>query len=141
MVELSGNPEQAEERTQPAGQADLVIGLADPKAGEDLPRTMALFREALDAFSRPLQTVIVYKGGLPTAAPSSMLNNEDSLKLLSYTPPPADPSATIAQSITADYRAIAAASEALNARAYAFLASDLDTVTPEWLYRLAQPVA
>jgi hypothetical protein len=141
MVELNGNPERAEERTQPAGQADLVIGLADPKAGEDISRTMALFREGLDGFSRPLQTVVLYKAGIGSTIIPPVFEKEDSLRLLSYTPPAADPSATLAQSITADYLAIAATSESLNARGYAFFASDLETVTPEWVYRLAQPVA
>ena len=140
MVELNGTPEQARDATAPARPVDLVVGLSDAKAGEDISRTANLIRDALRQFRQPVQAAILYKSGFaPPQAPSEF-QQDDSLRLLSYAPATPDPSATFAQTISADYRAIVTASENLNARAFALIASDVDAVTPEWIQRLTAPV-
>jgi hypothetical protein len=84
--------------------------------------------------------LIVYKSGISASVPPPELRG-DSLQLSTFAPPAADPSATIAHSITEDYRAIIASCADRNARAYVFIASDLSTVTSEWFFRLAHPIA
>lgn len=140
MVELSGNPEGTKEQAPQIASADLVVGWADPKAGEQLERTIELVRTGLSALARPQQTVIVYKSGYEAPASFDGASQASSLRLLSYAPPPLDPSASIANAISADYRAIAATAESLNAKAYVLIASDVENVTPQWVFDLAQPL-
>jgi glucosylglycerate synthase len=141
MVELNGNPEQAKESaTAAVGPVDLVIGLSDAKAGEDISRTTNLIRDGLRELRQPVQTAILYKSGFAAPQSNGERQENDSLHLLSYTSSVSDPSATYAQTIAADYRAIVSASESLNARAYALIATDVEAVTPEWIHRLATPV-
>ncbi len=141
MVELSGNPEGAKEDAQAIASADLVIGFADAKAGEQLERTIEIVRAGLGALARPQQTAIVYKSGYEAPAPLNAAIGNDSLRLLSYAPPALDPSASMANAIAADYRAIAAISESLQPKAYLLIASDIENVTPQWVFDLVQPLA
>jgi hypothetical protein len=46
----------------------------------------------------------------------------------------------LASSISADYRAIAASTESLNARVYVFLASAIESIEPAWVQRLTAPI-
>ncbi len=140
MVELSGNPEDTKEQAAQIGPVDLVVGLVDPKAGEDLPHTLEMVRTGLRALAQPQQTVVLYKTGHEANATSDSVNQENSLRLLTYAPPPPDPAASFAQSISADYRAMALASSKLDAKGYILIASDLETVTPQWVFDLAQPL-
>ncbi len=139
MVELSDNPEQTRERAVATGPVDLVVGLADPKVGDNISRTIALVREGLSALPRPIKAVIVFKSGFTPVLPDELVR-DDAMRLVAYAPPTPDPSASFAQSISTDFRAVAAASEAISAKAYAFIASDFATVTPQWVYQLAEPV-
>jgi len=141
MVELSDNPEGAKEEAQVVASADLVVGFADAKAGEHLERTIEIVRTGLEALARPPQTAIAYKSGyeLPPSLNASLGN--DSLRLLSYAPPALDPSASVANAIATDYRAIASISEPLQPKAYLLIASDIDNVTPQWIFDLTQPIA
>jgi hypothetical protein len=140
MVELNGTPEQANETATISGPVDLVVGLSDAKAGEDIARTANLVRDGLRALRQPVQAVILYKSGFAPPEPQPHFQQQDSVRLLSYAPAAPDPGATIAQQISTDYRAIVAASENLNARAYALIASAVEAVTPEWIERLSGPV-
>jgi glucosylglycerate synthase len=139
MVELTDNPEQIRERTVVAGPADLVIGLVDPKVGEDVSHAVSVVREGLGALPRPIKAVLVFKSGYAPVLPEE-LGRDDAMRLLTYAPPAPDPSASFAQAISTDFRAIAAASEAISAKAFALIASDFSTVTPQWVYQLAEPV-
>lgn len=141
MVELSGNPEDAKEGAQAVASADLVVGFADGKAGEHLERTIEIVRTGLDALARPLQTAIVYKSGYEAPASLNTTVGNDSLRLVSYAPPALDPSASMANAIATDYRAIASISESLQPKAYLLIASDVENVTPQWVFDLAQPLA
>jgi hypothetical protein len=140
MVELNGSPEQANESAPPASTVDLVVGLSDAKAGDDISRTANLIRDGLRELRQPVQAVILYKSGLAPPSPGSEFQQDDSLRLLSYTPPAADPSTTYAQTVSGDYRAIVSASESLNPRAFALIATEVEGVTSDWIQRLAAPV-
>jgi glucosylglycerate synthase len=140
MVELSGNPDDTKERAAQIGPVDLVIGFADSKAGENLPHTLELIRTGLGALADPQRAVVLYKGGFEGRAASNGVGQSSSLRLLPYTAPEVDPSLSFAQSISADYRAMASASDKLEAKAYVLIASDLETVTPQWIFDLAHPL-
>jgi hypothetical protein len=140
MVELNESPEPEKQTAVAAGPVDLVIGLSDAKAGEDIARTAALIREGIQGFQKPLQTAILYKSGFAAPQPGSEPLENDSVRLLSYASMVSDPSASYAQVIAADYRAIVSASENLNARAFALIATDIEAVTPDWIHRLTAPL-
>jgi hypothetical protein len=141
MVELSGNPEETREQAEQIGPVDLVVGLVDAKAEENLPHTLEIVRTGLGALAEPQHTAILYKTANEANAKAKGVNQETSLRLLPYIPPPPDPSASLAQKLSADYRAMATVSSKLDAKAYVLIASDLETVTPQWIFDLAQPLA
>lgn len=140
MVELNGSPDQAKETPPSASPADLVIGLSDARAGEDILRTASIVHDGLRELRAPVNTAIFYKSGFAPPVSGSDLPQSDSLRLVPYAPAVVDPTATYAYTVAADYRAILSASESLNARAFVLIATDLEAVTPEWIYRLAAPV-
>jgi hypothetical protein len=140
MVELNRSPEQAREAPPLAGPADLVIGLSDARAGEDILRTTKIVQDGLRELRAPVNTAILYKDGFPPPVSGSDLPQSDSLRLVAYAPGAVDPTATYASSVACDYRAILSTSGNLNARAFVLIATDVEAITPEWIRGLAAPV-
>jgi hypothetical protein len=139
IAELSNISEQAKQRMQQIGTVDLVVGLADPKACENVAAILSTVHEGLTPLAGVVRAVVL----VPNRADAPNLEEaaeNDSLSLFMYEPPAPDPSITAAQNVSGAYRAIWRISDALNARACAVIISGMDNLTPQWVSSLVQPV-
>jgi glucosylglycerate synthase len=141
MAELSTIPEQTKQRLETLGTVDLVIGLVDLKAGENIAAIAGAVRQALTGLSASSHTVLLHNdgGAPPTAARVPEDLEDESLRLLTYSLPVLDPSA-LAQNVSNAYRAIWGISDKLGARACVIIASPIETLTSDWIYALLQPL-
>lgn len=142
MAEISTIPEQTRQQIEQIGTVDLVIGLVDQKATEDITAIAETTRQGLDRLSKSARTLLLHRDtGSNTAAGASLAALEDeSLRFLSYSLPASDPSVTLVESISGAYRGIGDVSQRVGARACIVLASNLESLTSEWIYGLAQPI-
>lgn len=142
MAELDNIPQPARQRMERIGAADLVIGLLAGSKNGEIGAAVASVREALATLSSSVQTVVIHTDPAveQTAAEMVPVDEDPNLHLLCYPPiAPAAPALT-AHSIEDAYGAVFAAGEKLGARACGVIASNLNTLTSEWIYRLIQPV-
>src|SRR5216683_1186872 len=142
MAELDNIPQPARQHLERIGAADLVIGLLAGSTDGEIGAAVASVREALAKLSSSVRTVVTYTDPAieQTAAEWGPVEQDANLHLLSCPPvAPATPALT-ARSTEGAYRAVFAAGEKLGARAYGVIASNLDTLTSTWIYRLIQPV-
>ena len=123
------------ERVQQIGNADLVVGVLSPSStpGKD---AVDMVREALGKLATPPRTVILQANG----AHASSAAEDNSPYVLSTHLATADPSMAPVQNISDSYRSIYALAGKLSARAACVLASGLESVTPQWVCGLVQPV-
>jgi hypothetical protein len=128
------------------GAADLVVGILGVQDGETVD-AVPLVREALGTLPRVPRTVVIQSNG--ARSPSSSEAQAAHREAAEGEPPPfvvswslskSDPSAATVQSMSEAYQAIFAAGAKLEARACCVVASSLETVTPRWISRLAQPL-
>jgi hypothetical protein len=138
IAELSNISEQVKQRMQQIGTVDLVVGLADPKACENVAAIVSTVREGLTRLAN-VRAVVLVPNRTEAAAVEEAAEDE-SLSLFMYEPPALDPSITAAQNISGAYRAIWRISDELNARACAVLISGVENLTPQWIHSLVQPV-
>jgi hypothetical protein len=139
IAELSNISEQAKQRMQQIGTVDLVVGLADPKACENVAAILSTVQEGLTPLAGVVRAVVLVPNRAEVPNLEEAAEN-DSLSLFMYEPPAPDPSITAAQSVSGAYRAIWRISDALNARACAVIISGMDNLTPQWISSLVQPV-
>jgi hypothetical protein len=125
-------PQPTRERLEQIGAADLLIALLSPASPETLEAAIGRARDSMASLYAPVRTVLIHPG----AAPSDS-HDEDSLRVLTV-PLPSAPDPGQAMRAACD-TAFAVATN-LGARAAAVIASDLDGVTSEWIYRLVRPV-
>ena len=168
MTQLNDIPQQARERIETIGAADLVVGILEPGQKDGISpeteSTLAIVREGLMNLSAGVRTTLVIHGAHPNGqpvsapvepeAPSAGDGNDEapggepeessSLRVLPWPYPPQDAVATPAQGVPPGmldaYKAVFKVSEELGARACGVVASHWETVTPQWIYRLVQPV-
>ena len=142
MVEISAIPEEAKQGIEQLGTVDLVIGCLDQKAVENVAGTVDAIRQGLSMVSNFGSAAVVLRrdsaetnsGGFQEG-----LENE-SLRLATFSLPSLDASVTGAANIARAYRAIWNVSARLGARACVVIASSVDTLTPQWIQALLQPV-
>ena len=135
MVELENIPQTERERIEKLGGADIVIGILAVFPAAELEAALIKVRDSLARLPAGLRTVVIHPGD-PLAAPAP----EAGVRTLAYPLVSADLAPDPAQSISAAYQALFAVSQSLGARAVSAIVSDLDSVTPQWFYRLVQPV-
>jgi hypothetical protein len=142
MAELSTIPEQTRQQIEQIGTVDLVVGLVDQKASEDIAGVAETARRGLERLSKSARVALLYRdGGSNTnGSPPHEALEDESFRLLSYPPPAPDPSVTLIESISAAYRGIVEVSQRVGARACVVLASGPESLTSEWVYGLAQPI-
>jgi hypothetical protein len=142
MPERSIAPEETRQRIEQLGTADIVIGIVDQKAGENVPVIADAIRTGLAALPQTTRAaVFLRKGSTASPAPESLEMLEDeNLRLSTFSLPPASPSTTAAESISNAYRAVWNISGQLSARACTVIASSIESITPEWVHGLVQPV-
>ena len=142
MVEISAVPEEAKQRIEQLGTVDLVIGLVDQKAIQNVEAIATTIRQGLDSLSKSASAAVVFRRegvGTSAAAPPDGVENE-SLRLVTYSLPPLDTSVTAAQSIASAYRTIWNFSLRLGAQVCVVIASSVETLTPQWIQGLVRPV-
>jgi glucosylglycerate synthase len=142
IAEITTIPEQTKQRIEEIGAVDLVIGVADSKAGEQIAAVVDVVRKGLASLGQSSRTVLVHnaQGVVDASAAGPNGLEDESLRLLAYSLPARDASATLAETVSRAYRAIWGISEKLKARACAVIISAIETLTPQWISGLVQPV-
>ncbi len=133
MLELAEIPQTARERIEEIGAADLVVGIFAPFTPDSLEATLARMRESIGRLYMPVRTVIVHPTDQPIVPPQDVT-------VLSVPSLRHDFSTDPTYSISDAYHGLLAVGQSLGARAVAVLLSDLDGITPQWMYGLIRPV-
>lgn len=131
-------PQQTQEKTAQIDRADLVIGvLAD--LGKD---GIVALCEGLRALPGSPRTVVLQRNPIADApATSSPTAQEDiSPSLLPWSAVGPDPLGAPMQSISIACQSLFAVTEKLGARACCFVASEMESPSPEWICRLLNPL-
>ena len=130
------------EQIERIGSADLVIGILGAERQEEHGTAIGMTREVLAELSRPLRTVVVCNNGMhsPAAPTPEVIGDNQSAAVFSCSLPPPGPGETPQRSISNAYRTVFVVGGKLGARACAVIASRSATVSPQWIYRMVQPV-
>jgi hypothetical protein len=138
-VELDAVSQSELAEIERLGGADLVVGIlyADPE--KETASTVAMVREALTQVSKIARAVVISNNGTHSPAQEGT-GNSSSLAVFSCSLPPPGPADTPHQAMSNAYRNVFAAGGKLGARACGVIASHPQAVTPQWIYRLVQPV-
>jgi glucosylglycerate synthase len=134
MIELADIPAQTRERIEQIGAADLVLAIPRAASAQDVEGIVADTREALTKLYSLAQTLVIHSGEPMETAPGAV--RTVALPMLSHADIGADP----LKSIDAAYQAVFAVAKNLRARAVVVLVSDVESITPQWIYALARPV-
>jgi hypothetical protein len=139
-MELDAIPQPDLEQIEQIGGADLVLGILGDRRGEGCS-AVAMTREVLADLSKPLRAMVVCNNGThsPVAA-APEVPKDTSPVVFSCTLPPSTPGQTQQQGISSAYRTVFAVGGKLGARACVVIASQSQTATRRWIYRLVQPV-
>src|SRR5438105_3396872 len=147
MPESGLMSQEMRDRMERIGAADLVVGLlAQTRDGLELDAAIGRLRKSLASLSPiPRAVAIVPQGDASNPAlPSPGLESPNGgkpvpLEILAHPLVAQDPSLP-AQSLTDGYRTVFNISQQLGAGVCAVVASDLTTVTSDWISGLLQPV-
>ncbi len=141
MTKLDTQTAQAKQIEQ-IGSVDVVVALVDPQSPTNLTTIAAAIRGGLERLSGPTRTALVFRDASAAAAePEQAASSEgESLQLLSYSLPAADSSVTLLPSISGAYRSVCEISQKLGARACVVIVSAPESLTPEWIHNLVQPI-
>jgi hypothetical protein len=135
FVETALRPD-AQRRIRAIGQADLVVGIPAYKNARTVGHVVQIAAQGASHHFPGLRSVVVVADGMST---------DDTVQVAAEAPI----SAGVQKIVTAyqgmagkgsAIRAIFEIAKALQARACILLDADLRSVTPEWIYHLAQPV-
>ena len=122
----------AESGTEHIGAADIVIGLIP--ASHDAATIEATIQRIVE-FTPPVRAVLLHP---PYSATATLLDLGTNWQLVSNSQLAQDPSSP-AQTLGDSFRAVFDATLKLGASACAIVASDLSTVTADWIAQLLQP--
>jgi glucosylglycerate synthase len=140
MTELD-IPQDVKGRIEQIGGADLVIGLPDCGSGPDVADAAIKIQDASKKFSPVPKIVLVHSYGAAAPEANGNLAQAEPDENLRFLPiPQADPLLASANSTGGTYGDVLTVCRLLGGKACAVLASELESITPESLRRLAQPV-
>jgi hypothetical protein len=134
------------DRIERAGGADLVIGILDSDPGGEAGAPAAMVREALAEFAadtgRTQRAVLLCHNGDtgPVAAAHDTGSDGQPVSVFSYSLPAPGTAEEAEPGNGHAYRSVFAVSGKLGVRACSVIASQMRAVTPQWIYRLVQPV-
>ncbi|HTM47100.1 MAG TPA: hypothetical protein VL285_00360 [Bryobacteraceae bacterium] len=131
MAELDGIPQETRDRIEQIGAADIVLSLPGCSSQEVVDACLRRTEDAMRPFSR-------FSAVLAHCYEESEPANGSSLRLLRLPPPGADPLG-INGGLGA-YRILLAASRLLQAKACGVLGSDPESIRPESIRRIIEPV-
>jgi len=142
-VEIESIPQAARQRIDRIASADLMVGVLADHGGSDL--SVSLVRQAIEKLPALPRTVVIHGHGSLNGADAA--NAADLAPLdgqpVFFVPWPllnSNPSITPFESMANAYRSVFALGDKLGVRAACVLASDLQTLTSQWISRLVQPV-
>lgn len=133
-MEVESIPQQTQEKNAQIDSADLVVGiLADLDQGG-----MRLLYEGLRALPGSPRIVVLQSDptGKTATATSQTIDGNSSLSLLPWSVLGPDPMT----SISAAFQSLFEATEKLEAKACCLAASKMESLTPEWVSQLMQPL-
>lgn len=137
-MEVDSIPQQSQEKTAQIDSADLVVGvLAD--LGQDGLMNLCAGLRTLPGSPR---IVILRRdaAGGAVAANSQGTQEDASLSLLPWSAMGPDPLGAPLQSISIACQSLFAVTEKLGARACCFVASEMESATPQWVCQLLNPL-
>jgi glucosylglycerate synthase len=143
MVELEEIPQSARESIELIGSANVVIGVFAGSRQEEINSLVDTVQKGLSTLASPVRAVLVHSnsGAGEALALAEAKEKDSSVRVLAYPGlgPPID-AADHMHAIDAAYGATLAVGESLGARVCSVIVSDLESVTPQWVYWLVQPV-
>jgi glucosylglycerate synthase len=135
MTDAIAVTQEARERAEKIGTADLVVGFVSPPRDQQVvDHVTASVREALADFGPSLRAVLVHSGANAAGGPA-----EANVQILPLSYPASDPLNPM-QVFADGFRGITNVARTLNARACAIIASDPAAVDRSWIAHLAGPV-
>jgi hypothetical protein len=141
-VELDAISQPELEQLEQVGRADLVVGIFSPERKGDGSCDVAMTREALVEFAKPLRAMVICNNGAHAPATNGLEVNHDNQipEISTYSLPLPSPAETQQQSMSKVYRKVFTVGGKLGARACSVIASQPQAVTRQWIFRLLQPV-
>lgn len=133
MTELLEIPQTERERIEEIGAADLVVGIFAPFTAPQFEAAVASVRDSIGRLYTHVRALVVHPGDQPTPP-------LDDVRVLPVPALKRDLSVDPAFALNDAYLSLLAVSDFLHARASAVIVSDLDNITPQWIYRLIRPV-
>jgi glucosylglycerate synthase len=132
-------PAETLEQIERIGSTDVVVGVlrSDPEGETD--GAAHLVKEAVSQLSSAAKALVIRNNGASGTASQAGVVDEEGVQVLACSLLDAEPSGAPQQNVSDAYRVIFAAGGKLAARACGLIASDLRTVTPQWIYRLVEP--
>ncbi len=140
MAELSIVPEQTRQQIEQIGTVDVVIGLVDQRASQNIAGIAEAIRHGLNQLSKSARVALLHRDTGSNSGALQTVFQDESLRLLSYSQPAPDASVTLIETISGAYRGIGEVSQRVGAQACILLASSPESLTSEWVYGLAQPI-
>lgn len=135
-MELDALPQPAIEQIERVQGADLVVGLLRAKAANgDGPAAASLVREALANFTSSPRAVLVVDDTPGGAAPAE----ESTVAILTCRLSDSAAPVPTLQSVFGAYQSILGIGRKIGARACAVLTSEIESIRPFWIDRLARP--
>jgi glucosylglycerate synthase len=135
-VEFDSIPQPALEQMERMQGADLLVGVLRPGNDGQPAAAAAIVQEALATFPAPPRAVLL----VDEAEAKSAVEEHQSLPVLAYKLCDSGAPAASPQSVFGAYRTVFGISRKIGVRACTVIASELQTVTPMWIDRLARPV-
>ena len=138
-METESIPQAARERIDHIASADLLVGVLHDGAA------FPIVRQALEKLPQVPRTVIIQGNGLggkdgSNAADAATLSEDQAVFVVPWTLLEPDTSIAPVENVANAYQSVLAAGDRLGVRAACLLASDLQTVTSQWISRLVQPL-
>jgi hypothetical protein len=138
-VETESIPQAARERIDHIASADLLVGVLHDGAA------FSIVRQALEKLPQVPRTVIIQGNGLggkdgSDAADAATLSEDQAVFVVPWTLLEPDTSIAPVENVANAYQSVLAAGDRLGVRAACLLASDLQTVTSQWISRLVHPL-
>lgn len=137
-MEVDAIPQQTPDKTAQIDSADLVVGVLADLGHE---RILALCEGLRTLPGSPRIVVLQRDSAGNAAAANAQTTQEDTkLSLLAWSAASPDPLGAPMQSISIACQSLFTMTEKLGARACCFVASEMESATPQWVCQLLQPL-
>ncbi|SPE41610.1 hypothetical protein SBA3_4460007 [Candidatus Sulfopaludibacter sp. SbA3] len=140
QLDVASQPEL--EQIAQLGGADLVVGILAPGHAGEPGNALAMTREAVAGLGKIARAVVICNNGThnPEPATAEPAGAKESTAVFLFGLRAAGTAETPQESWAHAYRSVIATGEKVGARACGVIASQRESATPLWIYRLVQPV-